>query len=353
MQGVLFGLGSAPLDREGDVMAFVGNHGRLFLLTTDGIYLDEMFQDCRVAEVVGPGLIGGEAFGGSFGYDAANKRYLLQAGNSGYRIYQVRGLDRVVRRSGTVTVTAGMLAAAQRRWAETDAHSTPEAKLATLTRLPVGAPVRMDPLPDVAAWASGSWTIRVRGAYDAKNVYLVYDVSDPSPWVNTGKDWTQLFKTGDCVDLQLGTDAAAPANRKSAAPGDLRLLVAPFNGQPLAVLYRYRLKDKAGTNPVEFASPWRSERVDDVRKLASAKVRVQTSDDSYRLELTVPLSDLGLDKVAGRTLRGDFGVIYGDRLGTVDLSRVYWANHATGLVNDVPGETMLAPDQWGDITWGE
>ena len=352
MQGVLFGLGTAPLDEQGDVMVFVGNHGRFFLMTTDGLYLDEMFQDCRVAEVVGPGLIGGEAFGGSFGYDEVNRRYVLQAGSSGYRIYHLNGLDQVVRGEGEIEVTPAMLASAARRNQER-VRADGVQKQATLTRLAEKAKVNFGTLPVAAEWSSGNWNIRVRGAYDAQSLYLQYDVADPSPWVNNGKDWTQLFKTGDTVDLQLGTDAAAPAARKSAAPGDIRLSIAPFGGKPLAVLYRYRLTDKAGANPVEFASPWRSEKVDDVRKLENVRASVQISEGGYRLEATIPLSELGLEKAGGQTLRGDFGVIYGDRQGTVNLSRVYWSNQATGLVNDVPGETLLAPDLWGAVKFGE
>jgi len=352
MQGVLFGLGTAPLDKQGDVMVFAGNHGRFFLMTTDGIYLDEMFQDCRVAEVAGPGLIGGEAFGGVFDYDRVNKRYLLQAGNSGYRIYQINGLDRVVRSEGKVKVTAEMLAASARRSRESDREAS-GAKAAALPRRLFKERPDFGGLPVSAEWASGNWHIRVRGAYDDRNLYLAYEVDDPSPWVNNGKDWTQLFKTGDAVDLQLGTDPSAPADRKGAAPGDLRLLIAPFNGQPLAVRYRYRLKDKTGAAPVEFASPWRSERVDDVSKLAGAEIRVQTWGEGYRVEAVLPLSELGLGAVAGQTLKGDFGVIYGDRQGTINLSRVYWSNPATGLVNDVPGETLLSPDLWGAVKFGE
>ena len=352
MQGVLFGLGTAPLDDAGDVMVFAGNHGRFFLLTTDGLYLDEMFQDCRVAEVVGPGLIGGEAFGGSFGYDRVNKRYVLQAGCSGYRLYHLSGLDRVKRSEGTFKVSPEMAAAAARR-SQAAAGAAGGAKQALLPRLAEAAKVSFGALPVAAEWSSGSWNIRVRGAYDAKSLYLQYDVADPSPWVNNGKDWTQLFKTGDCVDLQLGTDASAPAGRKSAAPGDVRLSIAPFNGKPLAVLYRYRLKDKTAANPVEFASPWRSEKVDDVCMLERVRAQVQVSEGGYRLEAEIPLAALGLNGAGGQTLRGDFGVIYGDRLGTVNLSRVYWSNPATGLVNDVPGETMLAPDLWGTLKFGE
>ena len=42
-------LGSAPLDRYRDVMALMNNHGRVFFMTTDGLYLDELVSDVRVS----------------------------------------------------------------------------------------------------------------------------------------------------------------------------------------------------------------------------------------------------------------------------------------------------------------
>jgi len=33
----------------------------------------------------------------------------------------------------------------------------------------------------------------------------------------------------------------------------------------------------------------------------------------------------------------------------VNMLRSYWANPATGLVNDVPGEIMLSPNLWGGV----
>jgi hypothetical protein len=75
------------------------------------------------------------------------------------------------------------------------------------------------------------------------------------------------------------------------------------------------------------------------------------SGDSYNVEIAVPLSELGLDAaVFGQKLRGDFGIIYGDADGTTNIYRNYWANQATALINDVPGEIMLSPNMWGDIT---
>lgn len=348
MQGVLFALGVAPLDQEGDVMAWLGNHGRVFVLTTDGIYLDEMFSDCRVAEVTGPGLIGGEAFGGNFEYDRKHRRYLLNAGSSGYRIYALSGLDKVTRSRGRFTVTDAMLQAAARRAEAAAAAARPAP--ASVPRVPAGT-ADIDSLPPAAQWASPAGAIQARAAHDGKHLLLQYNVPDASPWVNGGKDWTRLFKTGDCVDFQIGLDAAP--GRADAAPGDLRLSVAPFGDGAAAVLYRHRLGAGQKGNAVDFASPWRSERVEDVRKLDAAEVKVERFDGWYRARVRVPLAALGLAAAPGKTLRGDFGVVFGDREGTVNLSRVYWSNKSTGLVNDVPGEIILPVKHWGPIKFGE
>ena len=33
----------------------------------------------------------------------------------------------------------------------------------------------------------------------------------------------------------------------------------------------------------------------------------------------------------------------------INTARTYWANKKTGLVNDLPGEALLAPAEWGEI----
>ncbi len=116
------------------------------------------------------------------------------------------------------------------------------------------------------------------------------------------------------------------------------------------MLYRHRLP--GATDSVVFQSPWRGEKVDSVEILKSVKITVSHDGAGYRVEAAIPWSDLGVNpaSIAGQKLRADFGVIYGDAAGTVDLFRNYWANGATGLVNDVPGEIMLTPNLWGDLT---
>jgi hypothetical protein len=182
-------------------------------------------------------------------------------------------------------------------------------------------------------------------------LHLAYRVKDPSPLVNHGSDWTLLFKTGDSVNFEFSTDPAARPDRSAPVPGDRRLLIAPYRGKPLAVLYSYR--ERGAKRPVPFSSPWRTEQVDRVSRLDSARIDVQKQQGAYVLTAAIPLADLGLPRQASVTLKGDFGVIYGDDAGSIDLLRSYWSNQATGLVNDVPGEIMINPRLWGTLRFEE
>lgn len=351
LQGSLFVLGMAPIDARNDAFIINGNHGRFFALTSDGFYLDEMFNDCRVAQTRDAMLVGGECFGGVFAR-ADDGTYWLQTGGDGFRLYRVRGLDQLVRAEGQLEVTPAQLMAAQRR-AERVQAETSTARAGRLVVQP--KPPTLDGngqgwAGEPISWAKqGRYPVKARMVRDATHLYLRWEVQeDRSPWRNNGADWTLLFKSGDSVDLQLGGDPAADPMRKGPAPGDCRLLIAPMGAENVAVLYRHRVPGtKQGT---AFASPWRTETVDEVKRLAGVKVAVRRSDSGYAVEAAVPLAELGWNPPAGRTVKADLGVIYGDDAGTVNLLRNYWSNQATGLVNDVPGEIMLSPALWGDVT---
>jgi hypothetical protein len=355
LQGSLFVLGVAPLDDQGEVFVINGNHGRYFVMTTDGLYLDEMFNDTRQARERNADYIGGEAFGGNFAR-TRDGTWWLQTGSSGYRNYRLQGLDQVQRASGSIAVSGPALQALQRRQEQATAAVAVE-KRAALN--PIAKPRRIDAdlgdwsgAPEIA-WDQGDkrYRVRARLAYDATTLYLAYEVGDDaSPWVNNGSDWTLLFKTGDSVDLQLGLDASAKPARKEPVPGDVRLLIAPMGAENVAVLYRHRVP--GATAPQEFTSPWRSEKVDEVRRLAAARIAVKKLERGYVIEAAVPLADLGFAPKDGASHRADLGVIYGDEDGTIDLLRNYWSNRSTGLVNDVPGEIMLNPSAWGTLTVG-
>ncbi len=341
-QGTLFFLGMAPFDAASDVFVMNGNHGRFFAFTSDGLYLDELFKDVRMGAALDAYLIGGECFGGFFGRSEKDGRYYLQSGHTDYRIFRLHGLEQASRAQGAFELSAAQAVAAENRRRRTEASAAAPRD----TTIPFGPPGL------VAAWdRQGKFPAQVRASHDGKSLQLRWEVQDSSPWVNRGNDWTLLFKTGDSVDVQIGADPAANPKRSQPVPGDFRLLIAPFEGKDIAVLYRHRLPGAA--DPVTFTCPWRSEKVDSVRRLDGAKIAVQRQGDRYTVDVSVALADLGLGAAPGKALRGDFGVIYGDPGGTLNMLRSYWSNAATGLVNDVPGEVMLTPSLWGTLRFEE
>ncbi len=337
MQGTLGILGVAKFDGTADVIFLNGNHGRCFMLTTDGIYIDEAFVDVRVSYLKNEYRLGGEIFGGSFGRAGDDGPFYVQIGHGPYRIYELEGLGEVKRISGSLDVTADQIKVAEqqnlRRAAEVKENRELE-------------------LPGIAKWdQGGKFKAELDLKADATRLHLHYKVQDSSPWTNNGREWNKLFATGDTVDLQIGTDPAADPERRDPVPGDIRLMIAPFEGKPVAVLYEHR--KPGGGNPVEFTSPWRGEKVDNVRLVGQAEIEVKTSGGGYEVIASVPLSELGLKLEPGKTYRADFGITFGDAGGSDTNLRSYWSNRNTHLVDDIPGEIMLTPNMWGELRIGE
>jgi hypothetical protein len=354
MQGANFFMGTAPLDETSEVTVVDGNHGRFFVLTTDGFYLDEIFHDVRVTQVADAYLIGGEPFGGTF-EKCEDGKYYLQSGHTDYRVFRIDGLDQIKRYGGALTLSPGQVQAAQTNQ-EMKATEVSEVKAVDITDVPDRVQLQADPrtwpVAQPVIWGNHDLSYpyaEVRVLRRGGMLHLGYTVKDPSPWRNHGTDITELFKTGDCVDFEFSTDPKAKPDRNAPVLGDKRLLIAPHGDGSIAMLYTFH-QPGGTTKPVVFTSPAGTESVDSVTELTSAKIAVQKTDISYTVTVDVPLADLGLPPAAtAADLLGDFGVIYGDEAGTVDDLRSYWSNQATGLVNDLPGEVRVNPKLWGTI----
>ncbi|MBI1373592.1 MAG: hypothetical protein GC159_12760 [Phycisphaera sp.] len=332
MQGTMAIIGMAPFDDKADVFFLNGNHGRCFMLTSDGLYLDEAFTDVRVSYLMNEYRLGGEIFGGMFERSATDGRYYVQIGHGPYRIYELHGIDQAKRMDGSIRVTNEQIAAAER---------------SKLRRIADKQPAKTLRLPGELAWdQSGRFKVVLDAAVEGDNLHLTYQVQDPSPWINNGRDWTTLFATGDTVDIQIGVNPDADAKRRGPVEGDQRLLIAPFEGQPIAVLYQHRKPN--AKNPIQFTSPWRGETVDNVERLTGAAIQVKTNNQGYVVDAKIPLAAIGL-KPSSKPLRTDFGVTFGNAEGTDTQLRSYWANRATMLVDDIPGEIMLHPNLWGAV----
>jgi hypothetical protein len=102
---------------------------------------------------------------------------------------------------------------------------------------------------------------------------------------------------------------------------------------------------------VGFSSPWRKEYVDRIDRLAPANIGIARTPTGYAVEAVVPLELLGLKPQPGKSYKIDFGILSADSGGQSTVVRTYWANPATGLVSDVPGEIMLHPGLWGEANF--
>ena len=189
-----------------------------------------------------------------------------------------------------------------------------------------------------------------RAAYDAENLYLSYAVNDPTPWKNGGNEFHLLFKTGDCVDFQL-----SPSGNKAAraVAGDLRIVMANFQGKPVAVLMKPVAPGAPAGDKFSFTSPVMTVTFDQVKLLADVTPNVAARGDGYTVTAALPWALLGVQPKPEITLRGDAGLILSDPTGTINAARVYWSNKNTGLVMDQPGEAIINPQAFGEFILGK
>ncbi|NQT20372.1 MAG: hypothetical protein HQ592_11750, partial [Planctomycetes bacterium] len=369
--GPLKTMGSAYVnDHAGRVFAMRGNLGQDFFMTTDGIYVDAMFRDARLPaealpekeeSLIGMPMetfsIGGEPFNGWFGKQADGKiRMTTGMAREACMILEVKGLDTIRRFSaGTVSVDLPTIVKA-------DGENTDRAKVAAEPKTHIIKKLKGVPNLDgvLGEWGDHA-QIRIKRegqpeqatawlAYDEANLHIAFRVSDATPWLNEGKDYTRLFKTGDAVDLQLSTVAAAEPHR-DPKPGDVRIVFSQLNGKPVAVLMKPIDNTSLAEKTVKFTSPIGTRIFQRLEVIADARVAVRKGSGTYVLEASVPLKTIGLTPKPGVTIRGDLGFISSDARGMINTARTYWCNQHTNLVNDLPHEAWLYPDKWGEMTF--
>ncbi len=374
------GLLQAPKGSDaGSLWCINGNMGDMYLFTTDGLFIAQLFQDSRIGKRWSmPGAERGmrlneltlhdENFFPTIAQTTEGSVYLSDGARTS--LIRVDGLETVTRlpaRELRVTGDDLKNAAEWRLQAEAQrqlARGTGRLRVA----LKKGAPIvdgKLDEWID-AEWAvidrrgtaanfdSDSRPYDVTGALSIAGgrLYAAFRTQEPELLKNSGETATAPFKTGGCLDLMIGA-AAGNADPKRTRPiaGDQRLLITQVKGKTVALLYRAVVP---GTRePVPFSSPWRTitiDRVDDV----SADVELAVAVDKEAkgkgstacYEISLPLARLGLDSLAdGQSIKGDIGILRGNGFQT--FQRVYWNNKATGITADVPSEAELTPALWG------
>lgn len=339
----------------GSVLALGGDRGEWFLLSLDGLYLSSICQDSKGRVTLDETFIGQESFGGFLWRDTETQRVLVQLGGPSYRLMEVRNLETTVKETQTLNVSEQDIAEGSRLFQERQQQAAPREpdalRIARVRQLPNEPAPVLQPISrplidggiDVYVSEPGNpaqWW-RASLAHDGRELAIMYQVADPSPWLNGQGSFTHVFIGGDSVDFQFEAPARGPC----------RLLEAPIGGKPASVFWQ--VKADAKQNPTTYMvgnNPANATNFDVVQPMARATVKVATGFSSYTVLVRVPLADVGLDKALGTDIRGIVGVIFSDPSGKNRASRLYWHDKQTGLVSDVPSEARLFPNRWGTIS---
>ena len=346
----------------GEVFSLISNKGFRHLMTVDGLYIGPVFRDTRLAPgmaipEVSPGqdLAGyslfDEAFIGSF-QRASDGSVIMAAGKAHHSLCRITGLEGIQRFKTSFQILPRQVSAAEAYGLAREQRQRSALLSASEAVIPKTPPGALDKLvwpaaPALAVQQQNKPLFEARMLHDKDTLFVSVRVWDGTPFVNGGDDPKMLFKTGDSINLELG--ASRKSKDPNPVPGDIRVLIAPYQGKNVVVIYRYKV---AGTHkPMAFRSPTREVLVDRVEVLDSLPVTVKPAPNGYTLSAALPKSVLGMPADFSGTLLGDVGVVFSDPTGTVNNYACFWASPAKGITADVPGEIMLRPQYWKPLVF--
>lgn len=351
-------LGPPAKAAEGEAghwLAWNGEKGNMYLLTSDGLFLQTLGGDMRTTPLLRlpkaergtvvdrPGAhvsFEDEHFHPTLTTTHEGEVYLV-AGKEHSSIFRVDGFASVKRREfGTLALDAAALAGLPEQEVTPAAQ---QGRKSLLVECGGSEPVVDGTLDEYAAWAAIGRGREAAVRIGAKQLYAAWRTGEKDPLANGGGDFRYLFKRGGGVDLMLRTDMSGSHWDPAPRVGDLRLLVTRVNGKVAATLYRSVVPGHAESERVQFTSPIGETWFDEV---ADVSVQVTLAQSGGDVEISVPLDLLGLTPDPVQAVRADLGILRGD--GAQVIQRLYWNNLDTLLVSDIPSEARLQPENWGE-----
>jgi len=349
--GAMKFIGKAKLDSGITLIGVNGYFGQFNLLTDSGLWVASLCKDNRYGPRADETTVWPENFSGFLFRNREDGKVYLIAGDTDCRLWEVTGLESIHTAQMEFVMTEAdrklaMKAAAAKQGIAVELPPIRLRKVAAgqivvdgdLKEWDMGAAVTID--------SGAGRRAKVALAYDETNLYVAFDVLDDSPMLNSGKDFALLFKTGDACDLYLATDPSADAKRTRPVAGDIRLLFSVMENRPVCVLYEAVMRGGECAMRL-FTSPTGAEVFDKVVLLKEARVAIKRTQNGYVLEAAVPFSALHFSPKPSATYRGDVGVIYSDAGGSRNVLRACYFNKETAIVNDIPTEARLQPQNWG------
>jgi hypothetical protein len=370
----------------GSVIALQGNYGQSFVWSEDGVFVTPLFKDSRqnpkgygAKEERGADwtdvTMYGECFGGMWcRQDDGQVRYLF--GRNACHVVRVEGLEAIKRFDAGLVKLEGPTASGQ---PITKSDADPR-RLEVRNVSGQFPPLKVD--GEIADWkgvkrheikVGDETAAQVALVHTVTHLWLLAEVEDPSPWKNAATDPKLAFKSGDGIDLLLGTgeeprplahltappmgEHAVPrADRTTPAIGDLRVFIASGGEGKPPVVMAYRPVSPAAKpeEAMKFESPVKSHAFASVAPVPDVQVAVMPTKSGYVLEARLPGERIDLrDLRAGLAIRGDVGVLWGNEAGLVTERRAYLFNQggAASVVSDTPTEAELQPAEWGTVAF--
>jgi len=324
-----------------------------------GLYITSITPDVRAEPPMDGMAVFAENFNGTALYAKKYKKYLYLGGDAGARIWEVQGLDAVNFATLPITITA-------KDAQQAVASSKIESGVTATAKALLARSLSTTPDADLSKWKDAEWAPfavdeqrkgRAAASWNTDGTLdVIFDVTDSSPMQNRGGNPSLLFKSGDCVEIDLSSaDPDAPRSNDQPILGDKRLLAAMVpdgkgGEQPLVMLYE-PLSNRKDKTPGTFKSPVSTHTFDHVGPL-NAQVVCKRRPGGYTMEIQVRATQLGFtDLTLGQRIRADFGALFSDQGGSMVLAKTLWSDDSpeVSIVNDVPSESKIRPQKWGWI----
>lgn len=396
----------------GELWAIASDRGGVYLLTTDGLFVQELGGDARTKPLLRTADIrrgmqlddvsfDEEAFWPSLNQVEEDGSIYLVAGKEHASIFAVTGLEAVRRLPPfLVNVARADLANLPAQPTGTGLGTGPQRMEVQVSR----QPPRLD--GDVSEWEDTAWVtletsrnLRAAMQVAGDHLYVAWQVGDPRLLANKGAEgWQYLFSTGGGLEVLLRAVPDTPPARQArprdpqrpnrnpdrerrpqnrnpdrqrppqnrnpnpqqapgttlapdAAPqaGDVRLFITRV-GDPVAGPVQAVLMEQvhAGGAVAPFAYESPIGRVG-FDRVEDVSASVQLAQAGGVYEVAIPLALLGLDVTSTVQTQGDLGVRIGN--GSDTQARFYWHNKTQTTTSDLPSEARLEPGRWGSLTF--
>ncbi len=339
------------MSTTGPLFFINGNQGNVYVMTQDGLFVSQLFQDVRQGKLWQMPIAQHEMLVNDLTLHDENFFPTVTQGPDGNIYLMVGATPALVKVGGLESLRSIMpipfnvttedirncLELVNEREAERQSSEDPQ-----ILSIPLLSqePTLNNQLRD---WSEAQWVpIDKRGVaayfdantkpYDVEaaaaianhKLFVAWKTGDPHLLQNSGEYEELLFKTGGALDLMVS----------SSAESILRLLVTRVNGHTKALIYRGWPQGQPQPKPIDVSS------------------RIELATDGQgNYQVNVPLELVGLNTLTRGGVRGDVGILRGD--GRQTVGRVYWHNKATAIVSDVASEAALTPNLWGSWQFGK